>query len=170
MKISSYALIATMAAVSLGGGVVIAKEMEHGRMAPMFDAERFGEIDTDGNGEITKDEMKAHREARFASSDSDGDGKLSVTEIAAQMRAEADRRAERMVARMDTDGDGFLAADEIGRRGPGRGHGDDHGDRAGRFFDRADTDGSGGLTLEELQAIRDRMAEHMGKRRHDDKN
>ena len=166
MKSSTFALLGTLASVSLGAGVVMAKEMDHPRMGMVLDAERFAEIDADSNGEITHDEMKAHREARFAASDSDGDGMLSAAEIAAQMRDGADRRAERMVARMDKDGDGMLAPDEMGRRG----HGGDRGDRMTRMFERADADNSGGLSMAEMEQMRERIGKRMHKRFHSDED
>lgn len=164
MKPSSFALLGTLAVVSLGAGVVMAKDMDHPRMGMAIDADRFAEIDADSNGEITQEEMKAHREARFAATDSDGDGMLSAAEIAAHMRNEADRRAERMVARMDKDGNGMLAPDEMGRRG----HDGEHGNRMARMFERADADDSGGLSMDEMQKMRDRMSKRMHKRFHDD--
>lgn len=166
MKSSTFALLGTLASVSLGASVVMAKEMDHPRMGMVLDAERFAEIDADSNGEITQDEMKAHREARFAASDSDGDGMLSAAEIAAQMRDGADRRAERMVARMDKNGDGMLAPDEMGRRG----HGRDRGDRMTKMFERADADNSGGLSMAEMEQMRERRGKRMHKRFYSDED
>ena len=172
MKTTNYAIIAVLAAASLAGGAALAKGMGHGSMGPRLDAAMFSEIDTDKNGEITMEEMKAHRAARFEAADANKDGKLSVEEMAARMRENADDHAERMVARLDTDGDGMLGPDEMRRPGGHGRHGDKKGEghekRADRFFDRADADGSGGLSLAEVEAMQERMAKRMGKRHHGD--
>ena len=66
-----------------------------------------------------------------------------------------------MFARLDADGDGSLSRDVLeAREGGGR--------MASRMIERADTDGSGGVSAEEFEAIKERMAERrsgkMGKR------
>lgn len=170
MKMTSYALVAILAAVSLAGGAAIAKGMGHGPMGARMDAAGFAKIDADKDGEVTMEEMQAHRAARFDAADTNGDGMLSVDEMAARMRDQADYRAARMVERMDSDGDGMLAADEMRRHGgrKGKSQGKDHAKRAERFFDRADADNSGGLSLAEVEAMQDHMSKRMGKRRHGD--
>lgn len=88
--------------------------------------------------------------------DTDGDGNITLEELQA-VKPEVD--AERF-ARMDRNDDGVLneadrPEDMRGRRGPGA-----DGDRGpgrrghGQFMEKADTDGDGGVSLEELQAVR----------------
>lgn len=127
---------------------------------PMFD---FAEIDANGDGKITPDEITAHRAARAAALDADKDGKISAPELQAQIEARMSARAGEMAARMiemrDTDGDGLLSAAELAEP-PMAGFGD-------RLFERADADGDGAVTEEEATALRDRMAERMQGRGHD---
>ncbi|MBB5014678.1 EF-hand domain-containing protein [Rehaibacterium terrae] len=76
-------------------------------------AARSAEIDADGDGYISFEELRAWREAqreqrmreRFARLDTDGDGRVSVAEFEARHR-------ER-VARMDADGDGIVTREEF---------------------------------------------------------
>ena len=108
----------------------------------------FEQIDADGDGHITRDEMQAHRTAMLAAADADGDGKLSLAEVQARVGESA--RAERMMRRFDADGDGLLSSDEL----PGEA-------RALQRFERIDADGDGVVSRAEFDAMKDRS----GKRR-----
>ncbi|NSY40037.1 EF-hand domain-containing protein [Leisingera sp. ANG59] len=112
----------------------------------------FEEIDTDGNGEVTKAEIQAMKDAHFAKADANGDGKLSLEEMQAQARERAGERAARMLERFDKDGDGALSKDEMPQPR-----------RAGKMFDRMDADGSGGISKGEFEEAR---ARHGGKQWH----
>ena len=86
----------------------------------------FQELDTDGNGSVTLEELQAAGGNRFARADTDGDGALSRDELLAQSEARIEARVDRMIERADTDGDGLLTQAEMeeareGRRGHGRG-------------------------------------------------
>ncbi|EAQ47466.1 EF hand domain protein [Roseobacter sp. MED193] len=111
----------------------------------------FEELDADGNGEVTKAEMEAHKAARFSASDGNGDGKLSAEELVAQAQKHAAKRVEKMISHLDSDGDGMLSAEEMANRG-GR-----HGD----MFKRIDQDGNGSISKEEFEQAR----EHRGGKR-----
>jgi len=100
--------------------------------------ERF---DTDGDGQITVEEIEAIRISRFNEADTNGDGVIDAAEFeaAAVQRAvdhAAERAAERF-ARMDQDEDGQLSPDDMGGR-------------EGRMFEHADENGDGILTEDEL--------------------
>ena len=106
----------------------------------------FSTLDTDGNGEVTMQEMQASAQTRFDAADTDGDGFLSQAELEAHSSARAAERAERMMSRMDADDDGKLSPDEMApRRDPAR------------FFERMDKDDNGSLSEEEFEQARAKM-------------
>ena len=131
------------------GGVALAQDggdrdgPRHGQRGSPEDRvtmlmERF---DTNGDGQITVEEVEALRAARFDEADTNGDGVIDVTEFEAAAQARmAERMAEHageMFARMDEDGDGQLTQDDLGGR-------------EGRMFGQADENGDGILTEDEL--------------------
>ncbi|MEL7416234.1 MAG: hypothetical protein AAGJ92_10140, partial [Pseudomonadota bacterium] len=67
----------------------------------------FEAIDTNGDGQVTPEEMEAMRAARFAEVDTNGDGELSQAELLARAeQRDADRmtqRIERFIDRADED-------------------------------------------------------------------
>jgi Ca2+-binding EF-hand superfamily protein len=75
-------------------------------------AKHFDEIDANKDGQITADEMRAHRQstrgAHWKKLDTDGDGRISKAEA----EANAPRLAERF-AELDANHDGFLSPDEL---------------------------------------------------------
>lgn len=93
--------------------------------------ERFAQLDEDGNGLLTREELGAWRDRggrrgfAVAAADTDGDGVLSFAELQAVRPGLTEER----FARMDANGDGFISEDERPRRsgrGPrGRGSGRD---------------------------------------------
>ena len=99
---------------------------EEAAAAPRL-AQNFAKIDTNGDGFLTKDELKAARhamhQAHWAKIDTNGDGKISLDEA----RANAPRLAQHF-AQVDTNGDGFVTPDEMkaafaahhGKRGHGQ--------------------------------------------------
>lgn len=120
-----------------------------GMMAPMPD---FDEVDADGDGKITREEIAAHRAAAIAGLDADGDGLISKDEMTAYATARAAERAKEMVERhfaeRDLDGDGKIGASEMMAPPAPAG-----------MFDRLDADGDGAISKEEIDAARERMME-----------
>lgn len=111
--------------------------------------EYFAQMDADGDGRVTAQEIEAFRTARFAAMDADGDGQVSRQEFMDHASAQAAERAGAQFDRFDADGDGLLSRDAIEAR---RGAGPD----AARMIARLDGDGDGAVTLAELEAARDR--------------
>jgi Ca2+-binding EF-hand superfamily protein len=119
---------------------------------PRGEGMTFDQLDVDGSGEITAEDLTALRNDRFAALDSNGDGTVSKDEFLAAQRMQADERAERMFDRLDADGDGVLSRDVIeGRQRGGGGE---------RMISRFDEDNSGGISAEEFEEARARMGEH----------
>lgn len=114
----------------------------------------FEQLDGDGDGQITKAELEAHRAAQFASRDTDGDGLLSAEELGTAVRQRASERAAAMIERFDANGDGLLAPDEMptGRRG-------------GDMFDRIDADNDGAISQQEFADARAGAKQRFGHRR-----
>jgi len=65
-------------------------------------------IDSNGDGQLTRNEVMAHSRTRFDRLDTNGDGLVSPDEYGA--------RLVNMFARMDTNGNGILEGDELPRR------------------------------------------------------
>jgi Ca2+-binding EF-hand superfamily protein len=150
MIASAVALLATSGlALAHGGGKGLAHFDRDGNGVVTRDemrtaaAERFDKIDTNHDGKLTADELEAaHREAQakhFAAKDTDKDGKLS--------RAEVAKMPDAMFARLDANHDGFLTPDELAQ---GR---HDHG---GKGFMHADTNGDGTISRDEALAASDK--------------
>ena len=132
----------------------------------------FEELDADGNGSVTLEEMQAAGANRFAAADADGDGSLSRDELVAQGQERVESRIDRLLERADTDGDGQLTQAEMeeareGRRGHGRGG--RGGPNPERMFERLDVDGDGAVTQAEFDEGVASFLERMG-RRHGGRN
>ncbi|MCK0101912.1 EF-hand domain-containing protein [Pseudohalocynthiibacter sp. F2068] len=141
------ALVALMVGAIGVTGVVEARE-GHGRYGPEHD---FSELDADGDGLVTMEEMVAHREARFDSADTNSDGFLSAEEMTAQAQERVARRVARMIERHDENGDGQIGKDEM----------NGHEDRRAHMFERMDSDGDGAISEEEFE---EGKARHAGRR------
>ncbi|MEO1405748.1 MAG: EF-hand domain-containing protein [Pseudomonadota bacterium] len=143
MKLAS--LIASLTALSAAGftlGVAIAQP-------PAAQGDRWSEhiveLDTDGDGAISKAESDARRAESFASADTNGDGVLSSEELTEFRASEKERRRSekqgRMFSRLDTNDDGFVDAEEFAVPG-------------NRRFERTDADGDGVITQAEAEEAR----------------
>ncbi len=133
----------------------------------MFGA-AISDIDADGDGAITQDEIDLFRAALVGGADASGDGAIDLAEFEAIFvdlardrmvdqfqdldadgsgsvtQAEMDTRFGGIVARMDRNGDGLLNADDRGGR-DGDGRRGDHGprDSGGPRGDHGPRDGGG---------------------------
>jgi Ca2+-binding EF-hand superfamily protein len=111
---------------------------------------QFTQMDADGDGKITTEEMDAFRAARFAEQDADGDGFLTKDEIVAAETAKMQDRMGKRVAHMmieqDADEDGKISLEELSAAGPGA-----------HLFARLDADGDGAVSQDEIrQAMQQR--------------
>jgi len=136
-------LIGTLAvSIVLGGAVQgLAASGGHGPR------HSFETLDTNKDGQVSKAEFDAHRAERFARADTNSDGLLSRDEILARGQGRAERFADQMFQRLDENRDGAISLAEMSE---GRGN---------KFFDRADSDGSGSVSKAEFDTMKERMAE-----------
>ena len=138
------ATVALLTATAIGGTALAAKDgqakgkrMHHHDMR-MF--ERLNEADSDGDGKVTKAEIKANQEANLAKYDTNNDSQLSLEEYKPLWIERHNRRIVRsfqfldangngqvsdaefrrvidwVVARMDRDEDGAISKDDFKRR------------------------------------------------------
>lgn len=149
IAIASTAVVAT--AHDRGNGP------REGRGAEML----FETFDLDADGVITKAEIEGAAAARFAAADTDGDGNLSLEEMTAAREArDQERHADRVAKRLerhDTNGDGVLSLEEataVAKTG-----------RMEKMFDRIDADGDGTITKAEVEDAQGmfRRGGHKGK-------
>ncbi len=139
--------------VVLGTGVAMAQERGGGM--PTFE-----ELDVDGSGEITTEDLSTLRDNRFAEIDANKDGGVSKEEFLAHAASRSEARASRMFDRLDADGDGILSRDVIESRGRG-------GDGS-RMIERFDADNSGGIDAEEFEEAKARIGDRIRDRRRGD--
>lgn len=140
MKSATFISAIVLSAVAITGTATLAKGF--GDRGPIS----FQQLDTNGDGQITKEEMEAHRTQMFTSADANGDGKLSVEEMQAEAQKKANERVSDMFARHDANKDGFLTSDELPKPR-----------RADKMFDRIDADGNGSLSEQEFANAKDGM-------------
>ncbi|WP_343345681.1 hypothetical protein WJT74_00715 [Sphingomicrobium sp. XHP0239] len=104
-------------------------------------AERFQRLDRNGDGQVSKAEMEAQREARrdarFARMDTNNDGALTQAELEAARDQRQQMRGERRGDRAERRGQRGMRGMRMGRGGG---------------FDRLDANGNGSITLAEFQA------------------
>ncbi len=116
---------------------------KHGMMPPIE------QVDTNGDGNITLDEIKTHKAERFSLADTNGDGAVTAEEFAAHHEAKkAERQAkrqERAFSAMDADENGVISAEE---------HAAFRAERMEAHFARVDTDGDGMISEAEREAAK----------------
>ena len=111
----------------------------------------FKALDTNGDGQISRDEAKGHAwlEKNFDQIDTNHDGQLSKDELAAWHKAHKGEMREKMAERFDAkfkaadkDGDGALTKEEAQAGMP----------RLAKNFDQVDANHDGKVTEDEIRA------------------
>ena len=93
--------------------------------------------DTDGNGTVSMDEVKAEQRRILGAADVDGNGVLSVAEFRRRGRLIHRLGTATLFDMLDTDGDRNITAEELAAP-------------AARWFARYDANGDGAMAAEEL--------------------
>ena len=116
------------------------------------------QVDINGDGNISLDEINADRSARFASADANGDGGLTLDEFTSAREAEREaRQAERMTKhfeRLDADGDGIVTLAEQDAFAA---------ERTEKMFQRVDSNDDGVISEAERDAAKGFRRGHRGK-------
>lgn len=155
-------ILLTALVLSVGGGVSVADDTEGGRpkidangdgavdlaelqaLRPNATIEQFNRADKDGNGLLSREELRAAgRALREPPVDTNKDGSISFEELQAQ-RPNITRE---QFAAIDADNNGSLSREEM-RSARGR-----------MMFKRVDTDNSGGVSFDELAARMPRVTQ-----------
>ena len=119
---------------------VIERQMKNAQSTRLFE-----NLDSDGDGAITKSEAEAAGAARFAAADANGDGLLTADEMAAAAQNRQAERIAKRIEKLDANGDGALSLEEMSAKGS---------KRLAHMFDRLDADGDGVITKAEAEAAK----------------
>lgn len=161
----NYKLTALTVAILAGLAVPALADRGMGdgpRGAGMGPRPSFADLDTNGDGALTLEEMTAKRTSMFTDADTDGNGELSIEELNASANANAQRNisehTKKMMEKLDTDGNGSLSKTEIEARenSQGQGKGKDRGRNFEKMFDRVDANDDGKITEDEFAAMGER--------------
>ena len=152
----SAGLIAGMASFALAGTAMA-------KRGGMFD---FAAMDTDNSGGVSKAEIMAHGQASASEIDTNGDGEISTDELKASFEKRAgehgkkragkrmERWLERAQERIDANDDGVLSVAEWTEH---------RNARLDKMFEKLDADNSGEITQAEFKDARKHGKRH-GKR------
>lgn len=185
MKSTHLVTVLAALGLTIGGGAALAQSQQR----PQAHAMR---ADTDGDQRLSQAEFVAHRMERLTAADANGDGSVSRDEMRAAGQARRATRAAARFDRLDADSNGAISRAEFDARG-GRGNGAEAGahqtrghrgqarhagrgesaapvviaearTRAAATFARLDADNDGFITAAERQAARGARGEHRRER------
>ncbi len=141
-------------AAALPAGADSGRKMHGSELMPSF-----GELDANGDGSVSVEEVEAFLDAKFAEQDADGDGMLSAEELKnammALMASRIAKHSERMLDRLDDDGDGMIGRNEIAPAS-----------MLERMFERLDSDDDGMISEEEFEMMKNKHGRGWNRDRH----
>lgn len=153
--VSCFALIASLAhAEPKGHGEHMYDDMHGDRTAGgQMEDKHFKEMDTNGDGMVSKAEFDAAHDKHFKNMDTNGDGQLSRDEMKAGHKAMMEQGKNKRFGEADANRDGVLTREEA-KKMP----------MLSKHFDEVDTNKDGKVTREELDAAMEKMRnKHDGK-------
>jgi len=110
-----------------------------GPMHEQIENQHFKEMDTDGDGMVSKAEYDANHDKHFKAMDTNGDGKLSPDEMRAGHKEAANESMKKRFDEADANHDGMLTREET-KKIP----------MLNRHFDEMDANHDGKVTREEM--------------------
>ncbi|SHJ71711.1 EF hand [Shimia gijangensis] len=154
MKRALFITGVVVAALGVTGVAASAKGWGMGGPRGMMPMMNFEDLDVNGDGKVTQDEMAAMGKARFDKADANGDGFLDAEEMEAHMiemaKEYAPKVSKRMIDKKDADSDGKLSFEEM----------KPNGKRTDKMFGRFDTDGDGAISQAEFEEAQAKMRDH----------
>lgn len=158
-----------IALVGIGAGAVLAQggQRGHGQQGDRMGGPQrpaFAQLDANGDGVLTLEEIQVTAQSRFADADANGDGMLDVDELTAAAASQAAARVAQMIERKDANNDGMLSIEEMAPQN-NRGQRD-----PARMFAFVDADENGEITQEEWDSAMESFGQRGGRGGHGGKN